>query len=62
MTTLTRNNDHDSGSAGQQHADVQSHWRKRGWLPPTEYRHDFTQSCRPAIFAGMVKLEVAKAI
>ncbi len=43
-------------------ADVQNLWRKRGWRPPTEYRRDFAQSCRPAIFAGMVKLEMAKVL
>ncbi len=43
-------------------ADVQNIWRKRGWRTPTEYRRDFAQSCRPAIFAGMVKLEMAKVL
>ena len=41
-------------------ADVQSLWRKRGWMPPSEYRNDFAQSCRPAILAGMRKLELVK--
>ncbi len=41
-------------------ADVQSLWRKLGWQPPSEYRNDFAQSCRPAITAGMKKLELAK--
>jgi hypothetical protein len=41
-------------------ADVQSLWRKRGWMPPSEYRNDFTQSCRPPILAGMRKLELVK--
>ncbi len=41
-------------------SDVQSLWRKRGWMPPSEYRNDFCQSCRPAILAGMKKLELVK--
>lgn len=41
-------------------SDVQSLWRKLGWQPPSEYRNDFAQSCRPAITAGMKKLELAK--
>ncbi len=48
--------------AERQRADVMSLWRKRGWLPPTEYRRDFTQSCRPAIYAGMTKLTLARAL
>ncbi len=40
-------------------SDVQSLWRKRGWRPPSEYRQDFELSCRPAIFAGLVRLEIA---
>lgn len=46
----------------RQRADVMSLWRKRGWLPPTEYRRDFAQSCRPAIYAGMTKLTLARAL
>lgn len=49
-------------TAHRQRADVQRHWRKRGWLPPTEYRRDFTQSCRPAIYGDMVRLEMAKVL
>lgn len=60
MNTATRNDPPDSSRA--QRADVQRLWRKRGWLPPTEYRRDFAQSCRPAILAGMVRLQMAKAI
>ncbi len=41
-------------------ADVQSLWRKRSWMPPSEYRNDFAQSCRPSILAGMRKLELVK--
>lgn len=41
-------------------SDVQSLWRKLGWQPPSEYRNDFAQSCRPAITAGMKRLELAK--
>ncbi len=62
MNTGTRNDFHDAASGTAPRVDVQQHWRKRGWLPPTEYRRDFAQSCRPAIHAGMVRLEVAKAI
>ena len=40
-------------------SDVQSLWRKRGWRPPSEYRQDFELSCRPAIFSGLVRLEIA---
>ena len=43
-------------------SDVQSLWRKLGWQPPSEYRNDFAQSCRPAIMAGMKRLELAKLI
>ena len=43
-------------------SDVQSLWRKLGWQPPSEYRNDFAQSCRPAITAGMKRLELAKLI
>lgn len=40
-------------------SDVQSLWRKRGWRPPSEYRQDFELSCKPAIFSGLVRLELA---
>ncbi|MEO0318228.1 MAG: hypothetical protein RL404_1905 [Pseudomonadota bacterium] len=40
-------------------SDVQSLWRKRGWRPPSEYRQDFALSCKPAIFSGLVRLELA---
>ena len=61
MNTGTRYEDLDSPNGVRPHADVQRLWRKRGWQPPTEYRQDFRQSCRPAIYAGMERLEMVKA-
>lgn len=62
MDTQSRNDLQANLPGHSPRADVQRLWRKRGWLPPTEYRRDFAQSCRPAILAGMVRLEMAKAI
>ncbi len=62
MDTGTRYENLESASGARSRADVQRLWRKRGWQPPTEYRRDFEQSCRPAIYAGMVRLEMAKAV
>ena len=30
--------------------------------PPSEYRDDFEQSCKPALLAGMKKLDMARSI
>ncbi len=58
-TALAYADSHDSPAAMRARSDVQSLWRKRGWRPPSEYRKDFELSCRPAIFAGLVRLELA---
>ncbi len=60
MSTALAYQDHpEFTAANRARADVQSLWRKRGWRPPSEYRQDFELSCRPAIFSGLVKLELA---
>ncbi len=61
MNTIHRTDD-ASESDSALRADVQSLWRRSGWRPPTEYRRDFAQSCRPPIYAGMVRLEMAKVL
>ncbi len=62
MATFHCSDPHDNPGATELRADVQSLWRQRGWRPPTEYRRDFAQSCRPAIYAGLVRLEIAKVL
>ena len=58
-TVLAHDNHPEIAAANRARTDVQSLWRKRGWRPPSEYRQDFALSCRPVIFAGLVRLELA---
>ena len=61
-TNLAYADSFDTSTVARQRSDVMSLWRKRGWQPPTEYRQDFEQSCKPAIYSGMQRLELAKTI
>ncbi len=58
-TALAYDDSPDVPTPTRARSDVQSLWRKRGWRPPSEYRQDFELSCRPAIFSGLVRLEMA---
>ena len=58
-TALAYDDQPEFAAAKRACSDVQSLWRKRGWRPPSEYRQDFALSCRPVIFAGLVRLELA---
>lgn len=58
-TALAYDYSPDAPAPARARSDVQSLWRKRGWRPPSEYRQDFELSCRPAIFSGLVRLELA---
>jgi hypothetical protein len=59
-TNLAYVNTEPTIAAPRTRTDVTRLWRKRGWQPPSEYRQDFEQSCKPVIHAGLVKLHAEK--
>ncbi|MEK0435134.1 MAG: hypothetical protein RL369_1183 [Pseudomonadota bacterium] len=59
-TNLAYVNTEQSPVIPRTRTDVTRLWRKRGWQPPSEYRQDFEQSCKPVIHAGLVKLHAEK--